>query len=76
MIIKILIARNYFLSIQNRKSRQRCLKRAKKKRIIIYNNKRFIIKPDNFRDKIILINITQDKANFIYVVIYIFDDFV
>ena len=47
-----------------------------KKKYIIHNNKRFIIKSDNFRDEIVLIDITQDEANFIYIVIYIFDDFI
>ena len=50
--------------------------KSKGKRIIIRNNKNSIIKLDNFRDEVILINITQDKANFIYVIIYIFDDFI
>ena len=49
--------------------------KSKKKRVI-YNNNKFIIKLDNFRDEVVLINITQDKANFIYVVIHIFDNFI
>ena len=51
------------------------LKKSKKKRVI-YNNNKFIIEFDNFRDKVILINITQNEANFIYVIIYIFNDFI
>ena len=50
-------------------------KKNKEKRVT-RNNKKFIIKPDNFRDEVILINITQDKVNFIYAVIHIFDDFI
>lgn len=49
--------------------------KSKEKRVA-RNNRRFIIKPGNLRDEVILTDITQDKVNFIYAVIYISDDFV